>query len=362
MRKFKHLPLDQWPADDVEAFALVYRPGDPFDETAGPGAHLAEGTRRMIRTAWRRWLGFLAEHCPDELLKLPANRITTDSVRTFIDQLAREVRPTTVAHVVNNLCYAARLIAPTTDWRWLVSVKGRLAAALAHPEDRFDRLVPPWHTFDLGIELMEEAIALPPSNGHKQRELQYRDGLIIALLTLWLIRRRSIAALTLSRHVEFDAVGANVLLYPQDTKAKRAESFRVPEDQLLPYFLRYLKEIRPRLLGRSQQHDGLWASYRGRPLSAGGIYDIVRARTFKKFGKAMGLHDFRRAAATYLAMDAPDMVGLIPGMLQHASDKIAERYNLAPSVQASRRHAAHLARARSRLRPPTIKGAAECAQ
>ena len=60
MRKFKHLPLDQWPADDVEAFALVYRPGDPFDETAGPGAHLAEGTRRMIRTAWRRWLGFLA--------------------------------------------------------------------------------------------------------------------------------------------------------------------------------------------------------------------------------------------------------------------------------------------------------------
>ena len=84
--------------------------------------------------------------------------------------------------------------------------------------------------------------------------------------------------------------------------------------------------------------------HRGRPLSAGGIYDIVRARTFKKFGKAMGLHDFRRAAATYLAMDAPDMVGLIPGMLQHASDKIAERYNLAPSVQASRRHAAHLGR------------------
>ena len=75
---------------------------------------------------------------------------------------------------------------------------------------------------------MDEALTLP-SNGHKQRELQYRDGLILALLSLWLIRRRSIAALTVSRHVEFDAAGVNMLLYPEDTKAKRAESFRVPE-------------------------------------------------------------------------------------------------------------------------------------
>ena len=97
---------------------------------------------------------------------------------------------------------------------------------------------------------------MPPSNGHKQRELQYRDGLLIALLSLWLIRRRSIAALTVSRHLEFDAAGVNILLYPEDTKAKRAESFRVPEDQLLPYLLRYLKEIRPRLLGRSSSMTG----------------------------------------------------------------------------------------------------------
>ena len=96
---------------------------------------------------------------------------------------------------------------------------------------------------------MDEALTLP-STGHKQRELQFRDGLILALLSLWLIRRRSIAALTVSRHIEFDAAGVNMLLYPEDTKAKRAESFRVPE-QLLPYLLHYLKEIRPRL-SRSQ--------------------------------------------------------------------------------------------------------------
>jgi integrase/recombinase XerD len=164
-----------------------------------------------------------------------------------------------------------------------------------------------------------------------------------------LIRRRSITALTVSRHLEFDAAGANVILCPEDTKSKRAESFRVPEEELLPYLQHYLREIRPRLLGRSE-HDGFWVSYRGRSLSGGCIYDIVRARITKKFGKAMGLHDFRRAAATFLAMDAPDKIGLVPGMLQHASPDTGKLYILARSLEASRRFAAQLSRTRKRLR------------
>jgi len=132
MRKLKHLPVDLWPEDDLKAFEKVYEPGDLFDETAGPGAHLAEGTRRIIRTACRRWLGFVSAHYPEDLLKAPADRITPERVRALIDHLREEVRPTTVAHVVYNLCYAARLMAPERDWRWLASIATRLAA-LARP-------------------------------------------------------------------------------------------------------------------------------------------------------------------------------------------------------------------------------------
>jgi integrase/recombinase XerD len=347
MRKLKHLPLGQWRDTDREAFRAAYEPGDVFDETGGPGSHLAEGTRRMIQTAYRRWLGFLREFYPDDLLKAPADRITLERVRAFVDHLSRGVRPTTVAHVIDNLCYAARLIAPKSDWRWLGSIKSRLVAQ-AHPEDRFERLVPPWQILDFGIELMDEA-RKQPSNGHRPREIQYRDGLILVLLALWHIRRRSITALTVSRHLEFDAAGVNILLYPEDTKAKRAESLRVPEE-LLPYLVHYLKQIRPRLLGHSQ-HDGLWASFKGRPLTGGGIYDMVRSRITARFGKAMGLHDFRRAGPTFLAIDAPEKIGLMPGMLQHASDEVGQRYyNLARSMEASRRFAGHLARARNELR------------
>jgi hypothetical protein len=66
----------------------------------------------------------------------------------------------------------------------------------------------------------------------------------------------------------------------------------------------------------------------------------------------MCIHDFRRAAATFLAMDAPEKIGLIPGVLQHASpDPGDQHYNLKHTVQAGRRFGAHLANARNRLRP-----------
>ena len=334
MKTLKHFPVDEWPPADRAAFQGAYEPGDLFDGTDGPGAHLAKGTRQMIRTTYRRWLGFLKATCPDDLSLSPSERITPERVRAFIDHLSAEVTPSTVAIVIARLYDAARLIAPMTDWAWLRSVKSRLQC-LARPEDRFDRLVPPWQTLNFGIELMDAAMTMPTS-GHKQREIQYRDGLLLTMCSIWPIRRRSIAALTVTHHLEFDGAGVNILLHPSDTKAKRAESFRVPE-QLVPYLMRYLNDIRPALLG-IRRHDGLWASY--------------SARVTAKFGKAMSLHDFRRAAATFLAIDAPEKIGLIPGVLQHASpDPGEQHYNLAPSMQAGRRVAEHLANTRDRLRP-----------
>jgi len=355
MRKLKHLPLRHWPAADHEAFKRAYAPGDIFDETCGPGAHHSQGWRRMIETSYRRWLGFLAEHDPAALQEPPGQRITPERLRAFVEHLSIEVLPTTLAMSVRNLHDAARLIAPMADWRWLGSLKARLAAR-AEPQNRLDRLVPGYQTLDLGIELMDEAIVFS-TGSQRARDRRYRDGFILALLSLWLIRRRSLAALTVSRHLELHPDGADLLLYPEDTKSKRAESFAVPEE-LLPYLLHYLREVRPRLMGRGN-HDGLWPSSKGGPLCDGRIYSLVRQRVLTRFGKAMGLHDFRRAGATFIAMDAPDKVGLIPGALQHASPDVSEQhYNLAQSVEASRRFAAHLARVRAKLQPIQLKNEA----
>src|SRR3984893_8936032 len=355
MRTLKHLPLNEWPEADREVFRVVYEPGDVFDDTAGPGAHLSEGSRRMIRSTYRCWLGFLRAKYPDELSVPPDERITLERVRAFIDHLSEHLSPSSVAIAAAHLYNAARLTAPTTDWAWLRSIKSRLACRV-RPADRFDRLVPPVQTLNFGIELMDAALTLPIIR-RKQREIQYRTGLLLALVSLWPLRRRSITALTVSRHLELDGAGMNILMHPSDLKRKRSESFRVPE-QLLPYFMHYLKEIRPVLVGGSA-YDGFWPSYRGPPLRADRLYAIARARIRARFGKAMGLHDFRRAASTFLAMDAPEKIGLISGMLQHASPEVSDRhYNLARSVKAGHRFAVHLAKARSSLRPVSTKNEA----
>jgi hypothetical protein len=169
------------------------------------------------------------------------------------------------------------------------------------------------------------------------------------MLSLWPIRRRSVAALSISRHLEFDGDGIVILLHREDTKSKRAESCRLDE-QLVPYFQRYIGEVRPRLNG-SHSHDGLWASVKGFPLKPGGLYDIVVKHTHRAFGKPMGLHDFRRAAATYLAAKAPELIGLLPGVLQHTKPEIAEQhYNIARSIEASRRHVVTVQRRCEQLR------------
>ncbi len=116
----------------------------------------------------------------------------------------------------------------------------------------------------------------------------------------------------------------------------------MPHEVLAPYLERYLRDVRPRFAG-ALGHDGFWASARGRPLSAPQLYVIVRRRTELAFGKAMALHDIRRAAATFLAIEAPEQVGLISGVLQQASPEVGEKhYNLARSTAASRRFADHI--------------------
>jgi site-specific recombinase XerD len=349
MRVLKHLPEDQWPPEDRRLFESAYAPGDIFDDNRGPGTHLAESTRQAIWFGWRRWLGFLKTHSPADL-DLPApDRITPQRVQAYVEHLGVGMTPTSVGTMVAQLYDGARLIAPNRDWSWLRATKTRLLAR-GQPEDRFDRLVAPHQTLDLGIELMEEAIGIP-ATGHRRRELQYRDGLIIAILSLFPFRRRSLAALTVSRHVELGEDRADILLFSEDTKGKRAESVPVP-DQLLPYLKHYLAEIRRRICAKTT--DALWPSRQGCALGGDQIYKIVRRWTEARFGKSMALHDFRRAAATFLAIEAPEKIGLTPGILQHASPDTGDRhYNLARGTMASRRHGKVISAVRARLQSPT---------
>lgn len=333
----KHLPIREWPVGDERMFLKAFTAADIFDDTGGIGAHLSEATRSAIFYGWRRWLGFLTSEYPRALAQEPADRITPLLVASYVEHLRVSMLPVSVATTVDRLRGAARLIAPERDWTWLRVLCRRLRSG-ARPRDRFGRLIPAHRTLDLGISLMGSAALLQPRGARMEQEIQFRDGLILAILSLWPIRRRSLAALTLGSHVRhLGGDRIELLLLPEDTKSHRMESWRVPSI-LLPSLDTYLDKVRPRFLGK-RSHDSLWVGKRGNPLDAVAIYGLVRRRTENAYGQSMSPHDFRRAAATFLAMEAPELVGLTAGILQHTNPETSMRhYNLARGVSASRRH------------------------
>ena len=189
MRKLKHLSQrDQLPMADIEAFAKAYEPGDIFEDTAGPGAHLAEGTRKMTRqhraglASWQS----TSERSP----KPPADRITTDRGRAFIEHLRVEIRATSVANQsITFVCCTP--IAPGPDGNG----SGRSTRLAARPSLRIARrLVPPWQTATR-YGANGQGATLP--SARKQRSCNSEMGASV-LLSLG-IRRRSIAVLTVSR-------------------------------------------------------------------------------------------------------------------------------------------------------------------
>ena len=216
----KHLPRLLWPTEDQRRLDAAFAPGDVFDEDVPPGAHLAAGTRRHIETGYRRWLGFLSVFHPGDLSLAPEERITPERVRDFVSLLQKEVRDSTIASNLDGLHFAARLIAPALDWVWLASVKRNMHAR-STPLDRLEQLQAPWDIYDLGLSLMEEARD-KPADPHFVPEVAFRDGLVLALLSLWPIRRRSIAALTIDRHLVRRRDAIILKLFAEDTKSKAA--------------------------------------------------------------------------------------------------------------------------------------------
>jgi integrase len=340
----KHLPRRLWPTDDKRRLDAAFAPGDIFDDNAPPGAHLSAGTRLHIETAYRRWLGFLSQLHPADLALAAEDRITPKRIRDFVELLHLEVRDTTIASILGGVHAAARLVSPALDWSWLASVKRRVHAR-SIPLDRLEQLQAPWETYDLGSSLMEEA-RKKSFDPHFVQDVAFRDGLLLAM-SFWPIRRRSIAALTIDRHLVRRHDAIILKLFAEDTKSGRPDTFQVPA-ALVAHFAYYLDMVRPRLV-RFQPHNALWASARGSPLTGDGIYQVVRYYTGERFGKRMGLHDMRRSAATFLALEAPEKVGLIAPLLQHTNADISERhYNLAGMARASSRYLRAIAASRAR--------------
>jgi integrase len=333
-----HLIYGKWPAADRLLWERAFhRDHDPFSDAAG--ARLAEATQARCMWAWRRLLGFLALHEPTSLAVAPIERLTIERVRAVVAHLAETCAPQSVASNVDALYTAARVMMPECDWAWLKAIKARLlAAAPAHTP--LGPVITSLQLLDLGQQLMDESKQDAGTPISKRAAVQYRDGLMAALLAFHPIRHKNLAALEIGRHFVLERGRWFILIPREETKTGAAIEFEIPE-LLNPYLTFYLDVVRPRML-RHPTCTALWVSDQGGALSYVTIKHVFK-RLSSRIGFRIAAHDARDAMATSWAIWAPDRIGVASEVLGHSDPRTLRHYNRARGIEASRAYSGIIA-------------------
>jgi len=350
----KHLPFCAWPAEDRVLWVAAFADDDVFDEERR-GAHLAEATKIGLRTAYARFLGFLASEDPERLRLTAEARVDRDSIKTFVKHLRQSCRDTSVMSVLHMLRLALGLICPETDWSWLKTITKRINAQ-ARPRSDRARGITSIQLYVIGLQLMAEAENAALATGQVTREdaLTYRDGLIIALLAAVPLRKRTVTALTINQHLV--KIGDCWLLDipAADTKTRHPLEFPI-SDALSERIDLYLARFRSAIAG-ANTHQGLWPSARAKPMSGGSIYDAVRRRTTEALGFPVNLHRFRLAAGNLWSISDPVNVRGVKDLLGQTHFGTTEKHYIGAQSRLAGRALARV------LRSPQHKGSANSSE
>jgi len=243
------------------------------------------------------------------------------------------MQPSGASSAIGHLQLALRAIAPEVSWSWMRQIQRRLTFRTIRREKR-DKLVHAAVLIELGERLIEES----QHQGAVRDPIAFRDGMIIMFLAHRPLRRSNLAVLELGRHVADLGNRVTIALDGCETKNGRPIDTQVP-DSMVALFKRYIYEVRPLIAG-SSRHAALWASPKGGPFTADGIYRMVIRRTRLALGRGINPHLFRDIVATTFALERPDLVRLTMDLLSHASFATTDKFYLqAQSNVAGRRYA-----------------------
>lgn len=179
-----------------------------------------------------------------------------------------------------------------------------------------------------------------------------RDAFCVALLIHCpMMRLRNLAMIEVGTHLERTHGAWRLDFAAGETKTGRAMLCRIPE-RLAPCLERYLGHYRPQLLAGNDS-TRLWISRRGLPISANNLAECVGTTMRKAFGATIRPHLFRDCAATSVAVEHPDQVGIAPAILDHADPATTERHYMhANAIVANRRYRDSVDLLRRDLPPP----------
>jgi integrase len=344
-----------WPRADRLALEAAMHPKGLWDD-AGGGHHWRPTTVEHYRKAWGRYLRFLqVSDRLDPYVSMQERLVAAhiEAYHAFMAGVGLSDRSVfgEIA-LLHNLIYNAF---PDQDLAWLKGVVTRLQAACreSRPEPPLVRID---HVLEKAMTAMRIADSEPsrrPMTGGARSDLassiDNRDALMVALLSVTLLRRRNFADLALGSSLLRQDGGYVVRLARDDVKNSKPIEFEI-YPRLTPFIDRYLGHHRPRLL-QGRHSDKLWCNAYGADLRPNRINQMIRRFTRAQFGIALNPHRFRACAASSIAELAPGLVRIIQPLLAHWGPRTAEiYYNKVQMIGASRRHASAIEKLRGELR------------
>jgi integrase/recombinase XerD len=341
----KCLPIALWPSADRAAWERAIRPGDPFEE-GGIATPWSLATRRKIIGGYGRFLSWLKERNELDETAGPAERITRERLKAYLEDLRSINRGHTIQCRIQELGDAMRALAPECDWGFIKKAAARLRANTIPARDKRGRLLPIADVIAHGSQMLKRA---EENEGLSElgRAALYRDGLVLLFLAHHPMRLRNLSSLRIGHHLIQRGQLFILKIDRSETKTRQFSEEEVSKD--LSFALRrYIEVYRPALLrARGRWHapvlDRLWVSRDGSPCNPQTLRNIVKKHLVGPNGQRISPHLFRTMAATSVSIEAPTEIDVIPVILGHGSYRTGERYyNLASNLDASRAFSATL--------------------
>lgn len=353
------LPTSEWPEHDRRLWEAAR---DPWQRRFGDQPRQVKRAERAwvkVAGGWGRYLSFLAQRGWLDPHEAPWERATHERLDAFFFELIElENADYTVTGRFAEVQTALQVFQPRGDHRWVTHPHGIAISDHLPMRKRELTLYAPLDLFLWGLELMEKAKDL---SGPRRRQVQMRDGLLIAILAFRGLRLRSVLSLTLGKNILRDPESGlwRVDLSPVDVKNERYINMCLPEI-LEPWLDRYVEVERQELLGGNQS-DAFWINWGGKPLREKGLDKRIRWHSAKRFGQAetFGTHRFRHCIASALPMILPEHPGLAASILHISHGVLDKHYDRSSAVLAFRTYHAALAKELAATKPMAEKVFAE---
>jgi integrase len=335
------LKLAAWPEIDRRLWKRALAPADLLEDTGGERARFREHSNCKAESGYGRWLTFLEGGGWLDGETSPGARITPDRVKAYVTELQDlDNKQNTILSRLQELGDVAKAVAPESDWTFIKRIASRVRAKRDVPKDKRSRMVGSHQLVDLGFALMDGTAR---QSTPRSAAMQYRDGLIIALLALVPLRRGNFTTLTLGETVIQSSEQWLIAIPADASKNHDPLEFSWP-DVLVSPLQTYLDIHRPvlsRQVNRWTAPIGtrLWVSSQGSPLTEMALYQAISGRTKEAFGTPINPHLFRDEAATTMAIHDPEHVRNAAALLGHRQFATTERYyQQAQALEASREY------------------------